>query len=68
MAKQLELFPELAKKLVCTLDLEAEIYSKEHFTPEVNEKDLAEAYKEGASMVFGEIIDILKKYTDLHEA
>lgn len=68
MVKQLELFPELAKKLVSTLDEKAFDYGQEYFTPEVDAYDLQMAYKNGALEVLTELIDLLRKYTDLHES
>ena len=35
---------------------------------EAFKRDMQEAFKEGASTVLGDIIDLLKKYTDLHES
>lgn len=67
MIKQLELFPELAMKLTSALDELSLDYIKQHYYPEFSEEDARQAYKDGASMVFGELIDLLKKYTDLHE-
>ena len=68
MTEQLNLFPELViKKLVNNLDEEAQrcAYST-NSTGSTNE-DMMEAYKAGASKVLGDILDLLKKYTDLHE-
>lgn len=66
MTKQLNLFPELViKKLVSNLDEEAQRYAYES-TGSTNE-DIIGAYKAGASKVLGDILDLLKKYTDLHE-
>lgn len=67
MPKQLSLFPELALKLVTTLDEEAESYALETKVEDEFREIIKEAYKEGASLILGEIIDLLKKYTDLHE-
>ena len=60
MPKQLSLFPELTTRVVNNLDDCAERYSAD--------KALQEAYKAGASKVLGDIIDLLKSYTDLHES
>lgn len=70
MPQQLYLFPELALKLVSLLDERAEDYAKHNLPADdtLIEAALATAYKEGASTVLGEIIDLLKKYTDLREA
>lgn len=66
MTKQLNLFPELViKKLVSNLDEEAQRYAY-NSTGSTNE-DVMEAYKAGASKVLGDILDLLKKYIDLHE-
>lgn len=70
MIKQLELFPELAQKLTSNLDEEATDYSRNYDrsdTP-ITREDLAEAYKDGALSVLTEVIDLLKKFTDLHES
>lgn len=70
MIKQLKLFPELAQKLTSNLDEEAIVYSRNYDrsdTP-ITREDLAEAYKNGALSVITEVIDLLKKFTDLHEA
>lgn len=70
MSKQLELFPELAQKLTSNLDEEAIDYSRSYDrsdTP-ITREDLAEAYKDGALSVLAEVIDLLKKFTDLHES
>ena len=70
MPQQLCLFPELALKLVSLLDERAEDYAKHNLPADdaLIEVALATAYKEGASTILGEIIDLLKKYTDLREA
>lgn len=74
MGKQLELFPELARKLVNVLDDKTEEYVVSHPVSievtniEAWKRDIKVAFKDGASMVLGEIIDLLKKYTDLHES
>lgn len=60
MPKQLLLFPELTTRVVNNLDDCAERYSAD--------EALQEAYKAGASKVLGDIIDLLKSYTDLHES
>lgn len=71
MSKQLNLFPKLALKLVTTLDEKAEKYAKHNLPADGDVsliKDAIEqAYKDGAASVLGEIIDLLKKFTDLHE-
>jgi hypothetical protein len=72
MHKQLSLFPELALKLVSTLDEKAEYYAR-HNLPADGDVSLVEnaisvAYKDGASAVLKDVIDLLKKYTDLHES
>ncbi len=69
MPKQLNLFPELALKLVTILDEEAEAYALKLKVEDASEfrKIIKDAYKDGASLVLGEIIDLLKKYTDVHE-
>lgn len=70
MPKQLNLFPELALKLVTTLDEKAEDYAKHNLPADTAlvEATIATAYKDGASVVLGDVIDLLKKYIDLHEA
>lgn len=72
MHKQISLFPELAMKLVSALDEEAEYYAR-HNLPADGDASLVKnaisiAYKDGASAVLKDIIDLLKKYTDLHES
>lgn len=69
MPKQLTIFPELALKLVTILDEAAEVYALKIRAEDTSEfrKIIKEAYKDGASLVLGEIIDLLKKYTDVHE-
>lgn len=70
MSKQLSLFPELALKLVTALDEDAAHYAKHNLPADTAsvEAAIATAYKDGASAVLGDVIDLLKKYTDLHEA
>ena len=70
MPQQLYLFPELAVKLVSLLDESAEDYAKHNLPADatLTKAAIAAAYKAGASIVLGEIIDLLKKYTDLREA
>lgn len=70
MIRQLELFPELAQKLTSNLDEEAVKYSRNYDRSDtsITREDLAEAYKDGALSVLTEVIDLLKKFTDLHEA
>lgn len=69
MNKQLNLFPELVQKLGTTfLEEKAIAYAKENITPEVDKQDLAQAFKEGASIILGELLDLLKKYTMVYEA
>lgn len=67
MNKQLNLFPELViQKLASNLDEEVEKYIKD-IPPDL--KDIVgKSFKCGALMVLGDIIDLLKKYTDLHES
>jgi hypothetical protein len=68
MTKQLNLFPELViKKLVSNLDEEAQRYAYSTDSTGSTNEDMMEAYKAGASKVLGDILDLLKKYTDLHE-
>lgn len=68
MTKQLNLFPELViKKLVSNLDKEAQRYAYSTNSTGSTNEDMMEAYKAGASKVLGDILDLLKKYTDLHE-
>lgn len=76
MSKQLTLFPELAKKLVLFLDDQAIDYASkvpdESWVTKDNipdfRKAVAQAYKDGAATVLGDIIDIVKKYTNIYEA
>lgn len=74
MTKQLSLFPELvSSRLVSNLDELALQYVKGLPIPEevcdveAFKRDLKEAFKDGAKAVLADIIDLLKKYTDLHE-
>jgi len=73
MIKQLSLFPELANELVSNLDDKALEYAKSlPVSEEVCETNtfignIKDAYTEGAKAVLADIIDLLKKYTDLHE-
>jgi len=68
MTEQLNLFPELViKKLVNNLDEEAQRYAYSTNSTGSTNEDMMEAYKAGASKVLGDILDLLKKYTDLHE-
>lgn len=56
--------------LVSNLDEESLNYARNYDrsdTP-ITREDLAEAYKDGASRVLSEVIDLLKKFTDLHES
>lgn len=66
MIKQLSLFPELMEPLVSNLDEKVEEYSKD--IPEELKEIVKKAFKCGALIVLGDIIDLLKKYTDLHES
>ena len=67
MAKQLSLFPELViQKLVSNLDEKVTEYLKD--IPDEFKDTVTLAFRSGALMVLGDIIDLLKKYTDLHEA
>ena len=74
MIKQLSLFPELTMHIMSGLDEQALSYvNKIPVPPEVCnieafKRDVQDAFKEGASTVLGDIIDLLKKYTDLHES
>lgn len=74
MIKQLSLFPELVTgKLVSNLDDVALQYVNGLPIPpevcdiEAFKRDLQEAFKDGAKLVLSDIIDLFKKYTDLHE-
>ena len=68
MIKQLALFPELAiTELVSNLDEEAQKYAYSTESTGSSNDDMMDAYKAGASKVLGDILDLLKKYTDLHE-
>lgn len=72
--KQLLLFPELTTRVVTNLDELALQYvnqipvSTEVCDIEAFKRDMQDAYKAGASKVLGDIIDLLKNYTDLHES
>jgi len=74
MCKQLSLFPELTTRVVSNLDELALQYvnqipiPEEYCNAEVFKRDMRAAYKDGASKILGDIIDLLKKYTDLHES
>lgn len=74
MTKQLSLFPELATGVASNLDELALQYVNSIPIPlevcdiEAFKRDMQEAFKEGASTVLGDIIDLLKRYTDLHES
>lgn len=74
--KQLSLFPELATGVASNLDeltlqyvnqipipTEVEVCNIEAF-----KRDMQTAFKDGAKTILAEIIDLLKKYTDLHES
>jgi len=73
MPKQLTFFPELALKLVTDLDELATKYSSNiPIPPEIEDiaawkKNTEEHFKDGAKMVLADVIDLLKKYTNLHE-
>lgn len=67
MIKQLSLFPELATGVVSNLDEEAQKYAYSTESTGSSNEDMMDAYKAGASKVLGDFIDLLKKYTDLHE-
>ena len=74
MIKQLSLFPELATRVASNLDELALQYVNQIPVPievcdiEAFKRDMQDAYKAGASKVLGDIIDLLKSYTDLHES
>jgi len=76
MYKQLGLFSVLATEVVSNLDELALQYINQLPVPEEVEvcnleafrRDMQDAYKAGASEILGDIIDLLKKYTDLHES
>lgn len=71
MIKQLSLFPELATGVVSNLDGLALQYVNGLPIPEGDveafKRDLKEAFKDGAKTVLSDVIDLFKKYTDLHE-
>lgn len=60
-----DLFPELALKLVTNLDEEVALQLKD--VPDEFKSIVEKAFRAGALMVLGDVIDLLKKYTDLHE-
>lgn len=66
MTKQLELFPELALGLVSNLDEEIEKHVRT--IPEDLREIARKSFRCGALMVLSDLIDLLKKYTDLHES
>lgn len=72
--KQLSLFPELTTRVVSNLDELALQYVSQLPIPEevcdieAFRRDMQVAYKAGASKVLADFIDLLKKYTDLHES
>lgn len=76
MCKQLSLFPELTTRVVNNLDELALQYVNNIPIPEEVEvcnveafkRDMQYAFKDGASTILGDIIDLLKKYIDLHES
>lgn len=74
MSKQLSLFPELATGVVSNLDELALQYANQISIPEevcsvrAFKRDMQVAFKDGAKTVLSDIIDLLKKYTDLHES
>lgn len=74
MCKQLSLFPELATRVVNNIDeLSLQYVNSIPIPEEVNN---VEAYKEamrisfedGIKTVISDVIDLLKKYIDLHES
>lgn len=68
MYKQLSLFSELTTRVVSNLDEEAQKYAYSTGSTRSSNEDMMDAYKAGASKILGDIIDLLKKYTDLHES
>ena len=74
MIKQLSLFPELATGVVSNLDELALQYVNQIPIPEgvcsveAFKRDMQIAFKDGAKTVLSDIIDLLKKYIDLHES
>jgi hypothetical protein len=74
MYKQLSLFPELTTRVVSNLDDEAVEYANSIPIPtevcniDAFKRDMQDSYKAGASKILGDIIDLLKSYTDLHES
>jgi hypothetical protein len=74
VSKQLSLFPELTTGVVSNLDELALQYTNQIPIPEevcnveAFKRDMQVAFKDGAKIVLSDIIDLLKKYTDLHES
>lgn len=77
MSTQLSLFPELVDKLVTSSldDISLDYINNLPIESWLNEdqialfkKDIAMAYKDGASKVLGDIIDLLYKYIKTYEA
>ena len=74
MCKQLYLFPELTTGVVSNLDELALQYTNQIPVPEevrnveAFKRDMQTAFKDGAKTILADIIDLLKKYTDLHES
>lgn len=74
MCIQLVLNSEPALKLVSNLDELAFQYVNQIPIPEevcnieAFKRDMQFAFKDGAKTVLSEIIDLLKRYTDLHES
>lgn len=74
MSKQLSLFPELATGVASNLDELALQYANQIPIPievcdiEAFKRDMQIAFKDGAKTILSDIIDLLKKYTDLHES
>lgn len=74
MIKQLFLFPELTTKVVSNLnELSLQYVNSIPIPEEVNnieayKEDIRISFEDGVKTVISDIIDLLKKYTDLHES
>lgn len=72
--KQISLFPELITKVVSNLDeLSLQYINNIPIPEEVNnvkayKEDIRISFEDGVKTVISDIIDLLKKYTDLYES
>ena len=74
MCKQLSLFPELATRVVNNIDeLSLQYINSIPIPEEVNnvetyKESMRISFEDGIKTVISDIIDLLKKYIDLHES